>query len=336
MRKSLLWITLAAALAAGCAKPVQVGLNDANKEFLEAWMSIHYPNVQPTADGIYIVEDRSGTGIALGNPETLPYLFVEYTTRSLDGTVTNTTSRALSQQIGTYEYNNFYGPEVWRRPDYGVMVGVEKTLSTMKVGGKRTAVIPGWLLSGKVFGDPDYCFKKASGTNAIYEIEVVNGLNDIVKWEVDSLCRYLADKYPSVAAGDSLKFGYYYVRSKEPEKESVSFAKDTTIRINYIGRLLNGTVFDTTIKDTAKFYGIYSAGKTYGPVSMNMKENYAESTFSSGGSKAIDGFSYTLSVMHPGEAGTALFYSALGYADSGSGQTIPGYSPLRFDIEIVE
>lgn len=336
MRKSLLWITLAAALAAGCAKPVQVGLNDANKEFLEAWMFIHYPNVPPTSDGIYIVGDQAGTGSALGNPETLPYLLVEYTTRDLDGNVTNTTSKVLSQQIGTYEENNFYGPEVWRRPNYGVLVGVEKTLSTMKVGGKRTAVIPGWLLSSKVYGEPDYCFKKASGTNAIYEIEVVNGLNDIVKWEIDSLCSYLANNYPSVAAADSLKYGYYYVRSKEPENESVSFAKDTTIKINYTGRLLNGTVFDTTIKDTAKFYGIYSASKTYEPVSMNMKEEYAESTFSSGDSKAIDGFSYTLSIMHPGESGTALFYSALGYADSGSGKTIPGYSPLRFDIEIVE
>lgn len=327
---------MAAALAAGCAEPVSTGLNDANKEYLEAWMSVHYPNAQLTSDGIYIVEDQVGTGTALGAEETLPYVFVHYTNRTLDGTVVNTTSEAMSKQLGTYAENDFYGPQIWCRPNYGVLVGIEKTLSTMKVGGKRTAVIPGWLLSSKTLGDPEYCFEKATGTNSIYEIEVVDGVNDIVAWEIDSLKRYLGRNYPSKAASDSVKFGYYYIRTVEPENETLTFTKDTTIKFNYTGRLLNGTVFDTTVKDTAKFYGIYSASKTYGPVSMNMKEKYEESTFSSGGSTAIDGFSYTLSLMHPGESGSGIFYSALGYKNTGSGQTIPAYSPLRFDIEIVD
>ena len=55
-----------------------------------------------------------------------------------------------------------------------------------------------------------------------------------------------------------------------------------------------------------------------------------------GGSSLIEGFSYALDQMHPHESGTAIFYSTGGYAAKGSGDIIPPYSPLRFDIEIVD
>ena len=54
------------------------------------------------------------------------------------------------------------------------------------------------------------------------------------------------------------------------------------------------------------------------------------------GSQMIDGFSYALWNMRSMEKGTALFTSGLGYSSSGSGSKLPGYCPLRFDIEMVE
>ena len=36
------------------------------------------------------------------------------------------------------------------------------------------------------------------------------------------------------------------------------------------------------------------------------------------------------------ESGTGVFHSGFGYSASGQGNTIPGYTPLAFDIEIVE
>ena len=59
-------------------------------------------------------------------------------------------------------------------------------------------------------------------------------------------------------------------------------------------------------------------------------------TITSSKSSVIDGFSYMLWRMGPFEAGTGIFLSRLGYAASGSGSSIPAYSPLRFDIEVVE
>ena len=336
MRKSLLWIAALAIVAAGCAKPVKTGLNEANKEYLQAWMLTHYPGVNANADGLYIIEDHAGTGALIGEPDVTPYLRVNYTVQDLSENITITTLPKIAQQIGTYSESNFYGPELWTRLENGLLVGANRAVSDMRIGGSRRVVIPGWLLSSKTFGTVEYCYENATGVNAIYTIDVVEGISDIVKWEIDSLSSYIKHNVKSVSPADSVKYGYYYKQTKAPTKPDKSFAKDTTVSINYIGRLLDGTVFDTTIKDTAKFYGIYSASKTYAPTKVNMKEEYGKATFASSGSTMIDGFAYTISLMHPGEKGSGIFYSKYGYGTKGSGATIPAYSPLCFDIEIVE
>ena len=53
------------------------------------------------------------------------------------------------------------------------------------------------------------------------------------------------------------------------------------------------------------------------------------------GGSLIDGFSYALWKMKSFEKGRCIFYSTLGYSATGSGNKIPAYSPLIFDIEIV-
>ena len=48
-----------------------------------------------------------------------------------------------------------------------------------------------------------------------------------------------------------------------------------------------------------------------------------------------DGFAYGLAAMHPEEKASFLFGYNLGYGSSGSGDMIPPYSALRFDVEMV-
>ena len=333
MKKYIVLAALAAAVLSGCAESPESGLNDASKARLEAWIKVFYPDAKPTDMGAYILDDTPGSGEALGDESRSPFVRVNYTVRKLDGTITSTNSEALSKQLGTYKENNFYGPKFWTRPGYGVRAGVEEALSTMNIGGTRTVMIPGWLLSADPYESAEDYFKYGKGTEAIYTIEAVERISDIVKWEIDSLCAYMGHNYPSVALKDSLKMGYYYVRTAAPT-DTAGFHKDTTIYVNYIGRLLNGTVFDTSIADTAKFYGIYEAGRTYGPQEVNAKEDYTATVM--GSSTIIDGFAFTIYQMHSFEKGTGIFYSKYGYKHSGSGETIPPYSPLRFDIEVVK
>ena len=68
---------------------------------------------------------------------------------------------------------------------------------------------------------------------------------------------------------------------------------------------------------------------------INRNSDYTKITM--GGSSSLKkGFAYAVYRMHHGEEGTAVFWSDLGYGAGGSGSSIPAYSPLRFDIEVLE
>lgn len=325
-------------LAASCAKETTTYENDDVKLYLDAWMSVHHPDVQPTGLGVYIIDDQPGTGEAVTDDDY--YYFIRYTSMDLDGNISSTSEEKVAQQVGSYTKGNYYGPTVILDSYYATQPGILDAVKGMKVGGTRTVVVPGWLNSTldekESYSTAEEFYKHKSGSNAIYRLTLTDKAKDIYKWEVDSLERFTAHKMNDV---DSTFYGYYYQQLKEPT-DTTTFPRDTTFYINYIGRLLNGQVFDTTIEDTAKFYGIYSSSKTYEPQMVKLSEIYTDITLggtsSSDGSTTINGFSYCLSKLKAYEKGICAFYSALGYGYSGSGNAIPRFAPLTFEIEIVD
>ena len=339
MKKTILYSGLIlSALLCGCAKDPSTGLNDSAKLAFDAWMQVNHPEGVKTELGAYVLSETPGAGALVGNADTSPYLWVEYSSRYLNGTVYETTDEALAKQVGTYAEKNYYGPVVWARANNGITAGLDEAVNTMRVGGSKSLIIPGWLQTFDRYDTAEEYLKKVSGTSAQYELKIVDIIPDINKWETDSIGRYISHHFPGKSVLDSLQYGFYYFRTREPSSDK-EFPDDTTIYINYVGRLLNGTVFDTNVKDSAKYYGLYSASSTYSPsqvdwFSTSNQESFKDITM--GGSSLIEGFSYALSQMHPHEAGTAIFYSSGGYSAKGSGSAIPGYSPLRFDIEIVD
>lgn len=332
---------LAAVVAtAGCVKPSETSLNDANKQYLESWIQLYHPDAKVTADGMYILEEEEGSGAALNDFKSYPYIRLDYETRNLAGKITDYTSEKIAKQLGDYAVSDFYGPKIWYCGEYNLPVGVENALSTMKAGGSKTVLIPGWLLTTPTnknkkpirYKDFDDYFKKESGTNLIYTLRPVERIDDITKWEIDSLVTWMGHNYPAVSPADSLKRGFYFVNLKDGA-DTKEWPTDTTFKINYIGRLLNGTVFDTNVRDTAKFYDIYKASSKYEPVSIAFAEEYKDIKMS--GSGVVDGFAYLISQMHSGQKARGIFYSGWGYGSKENGNTIPPYSPLIFDVEII-
>ena len=53
------------------------------------------------------------------------------------------------------------------------------------------------------------------------------------------------------------------------------------------------------------------------------------------GNSVVGGFSNGLFAMHAGEKASFVFGYDLGYGSSGSGNLIPAYAALRFDVELV-
>ena len=341
--KAFIYAVLAVA-AAGCAKTVQPGANDANKRFFDAWMQINHPDVKPSGLGIYVLEETEGTGVTV---EKDGFAIVNYTIRDLDGNITSYTGKETAKQLGKYDTTFYYGPKVWTTTDETIQAGVADALIGMKAGGHKKVIIPGWLLSYKVYDNPEHYLNPPKGKkkkdeenstptydNAIYDIDVVDFAENISDWEIGNIGSYLAENTSlGLSVADSLQYGFYYKQLKAPT-DTTSFPKDTTIYINYTGKLLSGLVFDTTDERTAKDNGIYSSSKEYKPVSVSWGESYSD--IKMGGSSIIGGFGLTLWQMRAFEKGVGIFYSPLGYSYSGSGSSIPGYAPLIFEIEIVK
>ncbi len=339
------YIILAAALLSfvSCGRTVATRQHEADKLSFDAWVTVQkqqHPEYlwKQTELGSWILEEKVGGGDLVDTDIDSLYARVNYTIRNTSGTITGTTVAKVAQQLGTYNETSYYGPSIWFVD--GVYAGIEELMSGMRDGGVRRAAVPGWLLTYTRYDSPDkYLNDSTSRSSAIYEIEMVEHFCNTDTWELDSVSRYLVRNFPERYGKDAVRaradsagaHGFYYVQTGKPSvSEEI---KDSTVYINYIGRLLNGRVFDTTIRDTAIYWGIYNSSRTYEPVSVTYGSKWSDVKM--GSNSVVEGFARTLFSMKPGEKGVGIFYSPLGYKTKGSGSSIPGYSPLRFDIELV-
>lgn len=336
---------LAAASLLSCAKISKESDNIASKRALEAWVQVHYPDAVKTDKGIYILEDLQGEGQTIKDSNFVYYNFV--TRKLYDSTITGYNQAEYAIQMNSYDSNAYYGPSLTQfikgsasTTLQEILLGSEK-MPAMKEGGKRTVILPGWISeSSQVYAtEADYLARVSGGTHTIYTVEFIKQKKDIYQEQIDSIETYMITKGMEICDTTGHK-GLYFWRNKVREaqrgvtvKENYRFPKDTTIYIQYIGRRLDGKVFDTNIKDTAIKYGLGTRASTYSPSAVTWS---ADSTaIKMGGSSVISGFARTLWVMHPFESATGIFTSNYGYGASASGARIPAYSPLIFEIDIV-
>lgn len=334
-------LVMAAALLCGaCAKEYKANTTQLTRDAFDAWVKVHYPNavIDSTPWGVLVIEDKAGAGAVI--PDT-SYVCMEYCREIMEtGKIETYTSADVARQLGKYNESNYYGPRLQYIAKGISWLGISEVieggpkLGRMKEGGTRKVIMPAWLATPPKdsYKDVKDYIANVSGSNYIYTITTGKIIKDPQQWQIDSIKNYLAAA--KFKADTTVSKGIFYGMRKAGSSDR-KFPNDTTIYINYTGRLLNGKVFDTTLKDTAKVHGIYSASRTYQPVSITTA---ADSTaYKMGGSSdVISGFSLTIHQMHPHEHGTGLFVSDYGYKDTGSGESIPPYSPLIFEIEVVD
>lgn len=326
---------IAAIVMTGCAKTVSSGPNEANKRYFDAWLSLNYPNAEKAGRGIYIIEETEGTGDEVTEDS---YVILDYVATDLEGTISAYTDSETARQLGAYSVTTYYGPTVWTTFEGTIQAGLMDALEGMKAGGSKKVIIPSWLMSYKDYDtEEQYLDASSSYSDAIYDFTVKAVTDSINVYEIEQIKKYIADHpetFNDRMTNDTT--GFYYQPVSEDIDTEEAFPSDTTIYINYTGKLLNGLVFDTTVEKVAKDNGLYSSSKTYEPVQINWGESYSDITMGSDESSIISGFALTLWQMHPMEKGIGVFYSPLGYGYSGSGSSIPAYAPLIFEIEIVE
>jgi len=98
-----------------------------------------------------------------------------------------------------------------------------------------------------------------------------------------------------------------------------------TVRVNYVGFLLNGTIFDTSFEDVANANGIF-----------NPARNYVPFEFILGVDPVIQGWHEGIALLNEGAEATLLIPSNLAYGSNGAGQFIGPNTPIAFTVELVE
>lgn len=124
--------------------------------------------------------------------------------------------------------------------------------------------------------------------------------------ESKTMAKYIADNGITAQPTES---GLYYIEKVKGKGKKVN--PGDTVMVNYKGMFLDGTMFDTSER----------AGK---PVE-----------FPIGVQAVIRGWDEGIPLMNIGGKAMLLMPSSLAYGEMGAGQSIPPFSPLVFEVEVV-
>lgn len=138
--------------------------------------------------------------------------------------------------------------------------------------------------------------------------------------EPEMIAQYISDNNITTKPNAN---GVYVIVDKKGNGTKVAPGKK--VKMNYTGRLLDGTVFDTSVETVAQESGVFNPNRPYEPLSYTV-----------GQMSLIKGWEDGVMGQPSGSKLTLIIPSSMGYGPQGAGNTIPPYSPLIFNIEIVE
>lgn len=119
--------------------------------------------------------------------------------------------------------------------------------------------------------------------------------------------------------------GLYFVIESEGSGDAIETG-DLAF-VHYAGYLLDGTLFDTSIKDLAQSNGVYNEQR-------DMADGYSPLEVRVGMGQVIQGWDEGLALLKKGDKAKFLIPSPLAYGDRNAGGPIKPNSVLIFDVEI--
>lgn len=122
--------------------------------------------------------------------------------------------------------------------------------------------------------------------------------------------------------GTTTPSGLFYTITKPGTGDKP--AVGDSVAVNYVGRFVNGKLFETNLKDVAQKEKTFSPMQQYKPIHIAV-----------GVRAVIPGWDEGLLLLNKGAKATFVVPSKLAYGEQGN-QIIQPYTPLVFDVELVD
>jgi FKBP-type peptidyl-prolyl cis-trans isomerase len=275
---------------------------------LQQYVASNNIKVTPTSDGIYYIETKKGTG---KSPVQDDYVSVNFTVYLLGN------PNKLFSTLDKGDPVDFkFGGQFENK-------GFQEAVGLMKEGGKANAIVP----SSLAFGERGAGDIVPPFSTLYYEIDLVDILTQAefdkkqaeikAKKEAEQskkaaeeqtlIQKYIKDNNLTVTT--TLPNGLIYIETQAGSGDSPADGKK--VKVNYTGKLLDGSVFDS------------SAGGE--PLE-----------FTIGRREVIQGWDSGIPLMKTGGKAILIVPSKIGYGPQAMGDKIPAYSTLVFDVELVE
>jgi FKBP-type peptidyl-prolyl cis-trans isomerase len=136
--------------------------------------------------------------------------------------------------------------------------------------------------------------------------------------ETEKLASYISEN--NIAVKPNADGVYVIVQTKG---SGAVASKGKSIEMNYVGRLLDGTIFDTSLEEVAKENDLWSPQREFKPL-----------PFSVGVGQVISGMDNAIVDMRAGTKVRLIIPSNMAYGSRATAG-IPAFSTLIFDVEIV-
>ena len=215
-------------------------------------------------------------------------------------------------------------------PFYG---SIEEGLLMMHMGDKATFAVEADSLAKYHTMPTNY--RAGQGQHMYYEVSLANILSSDSMAHAASLFMedmenrrlrepeilqtYLAENNITATPSDD---GLYTIIRKKGNGPKIK--EGSTVTFNYTGRLLDGTIFDSSVESTAQDAGIFDPARQYSPERFEM-----------GKASYVRGLLLGLQGLAQGTSATFIIPSSLGYGSEWRSTKIQPYSTLIFDVDIV-
>lgn len=342
LRYALMSLVAAAGLIS-CAEIVEIDMDEKEQQSLDAWIAKHVNNKGTRAvrqsNGLWVEIADYGDTKSMATNDTVTWVKYNFTMRDMTGNVVFTRYEDIAKWQGTYTKHTHYVPDYIFCGEYpanllegthyvmrNTLTNHDNTKFNMHAGTKGTLYIPSTLAHGATGTSNDAGYGGQYSLNgsvpSIIDFEIVHVTKDPVKDEEKEVADFIASTGNWKPVNDTLDYLYVDKKFRLPEGEEAykgdSIKIDSTVKIWYVGKFLDGFVFDTNIDSIKRraFGKIESVGEA---LEFTAKEQ-GKSTDESGddNSSYIKAWNYTIPHLLKGQ--WARIVATSFYCYGGTGQ----------------